>query len=215
MYSMKNHEQMCGLAVALDYLGDRWTLLIVRELLVSRRSFSEIQGCLSGCSPNLLVSRLKEMIQSGLILQSASGSKKRGLYQLTEKGLSLREAVESLVRWGGHSIPKRRGLREKRPHWLEVAVPALLRPKLRVETRFKIQFLIDGHDFAVVANDLELDVIRGRSENSEITLNLSYEKLLAVMSGYLPVRSLTQDEISSKKHPTKTAATHRLQEILA
>jgi DNA-binding HxlR family transcriptional regulator len=135
---MKNHAQMCGLAVALDYIGDRWTLLIVRELLVSARSFSEIQGCLSGCSPNLLVSRLREMIQSGLVCQIKKGSNRRGHYQLTELGVSLKETVESLVIWGGRQIPKQKGIKERRPHWLEVAVPALVRPKLKRGSRFKL-----------------------------------------------------------------------------
>lgn len=212
---MKNHEQMCGLAVALDFIGDRWTLLIVRELLVTPRTFSELQSYVPGCSPNLLISRLKEMIQRGLVCQKEETSKKRGHYQLTNEGLRLREVVESLVRWGGDLIPRQRGLSEKKPHWLEVAVPALLRPKLKLGTRYKIQFLIDDYEFAISANNLELDVIRGKSENPEITLSVPYEKLLAVMSGYLPIKSLTKNEVTSKKYSTKVAALQKLQEVLA
>lgn len=211
---MKNHEQMCGLAVALDFVGDRWTLLIVRELLVTPRTFSELQSYLSGCSPNLLVSRLKEMIQRGLVCQKEETSKKRSLYHLTNEGLRLREAVESLVRWGGDLIPRQRGLIEKNPHWLELAIPALLRPKLKLGTRYKIQFLIDGHEFAVSANNFDLDVMRGKSENPEITLSVPYEKLLAVMSGYLPIKSLARNEVTSKKYSTKVAALRKLREVL-
>lgn len=75
--------------------------------------------------------------------------------------------------------------------------------------------MIGGYEFAVAANDFEIDVIKGMSESPEITLNLPYEKLLAVMSGYLPLKSLSQDEIISKRYPTKSAAVQRLQEILA
>ena len=212
---MKNHKQMCGLAVAVDCVGDRWTLLIVRELLIQPRTFSELQLYLPGCSPNLLVSRLKEMIGRGMVCQKEEGHKKRGFYQLTRAGLSLREVVESLVRWGGELIPKQRGLSERSPHWLEVAVPAILRPKLNLGSRYKIQFLIDDHEFAVSANNYDLDVIRGKSENPDITLNVSYEKLLAMMSGYLPLKSLTQNEIESKQYPAKAAALKKLQEILS
>jgi DNA-binding HxlR family transcriptional regulator len=205
---------MCGLAVAVDCIGDRWTLLIVRELLIQPRSFSELQSYLPGCSPNLLVSRLKEMTQMDLVFQKEAGNKKRGFYQLTRTGLSLREVVESLVRWGGELIPKQRGLSEKNPHWLEVAVPAILRPKLNQGSRYKIQFMIDDHEFAVSANNYDLDVIRGKSENPEITLKVPYEKLLAVMSGYLPLKSLTQNEIESKLDSSRATALKRLQEIL-
>lgn len=205
---------MCGLAVALDQIGDRWTLLIVRELLVAPRTFSELQFYLPGCSPNLLVGRLKEMAQRGLVCQQEESTKKGGLYQLTDMGLSLREVVESLVRWGGEFIPKQRGLSEKKPHWLEVAVPALLRPKLKLGTRYKLQFSIAEHEFAVSANDLDLDVIRGKSENPDITLSVPYEKLLAVMSGYLSLKSLAQNEVTSKKYSTRTETLQKLQEIL-
>ncbi|MDZ4677363.1 MAG: helix-turn-helix domain-containing protein [Oligoflexia bacterium] len=212
---MKNHKQMCGLAVAIDYLGDRWTLLIVRELLITPRSFSELQGCLPGCSPNLLVSRLKEMTRNGLVDQRSEDSKKRGLYQLTELGHTLREPVESLVRWGGNLIPIQKSLRDKRPHWLEVAIPALLRPKLKIGSRYKIQFLVDEYEFAIFANDLELDIIRGKAENPEISLKMPYEKLLGLVSGYIPAKALASDEVSSKKYPTKMTAVQRLQEVLA
>jgi DNA-binding HxlR family transcriptional regulator len=118
MYSMKNHEQMCGLAVTLDYLGDRWTLLIVRELLVEPRTFSQLQNALRGCSPSLLVDRLKDMRAKRLVMREVGRSSARGPYQLTDLGHTLREPVESLIRWGGRLIPAQRGLKDKQPRWL-------------------------------------------------------------------------------------------------
>ena len=209
---MKNHNQMCGLSVAIDQMGDRWTLLIVRELLVSPRSFTELQN-LTGSSPRLLADRLKVMIQNGLINQADKVPKKRAIYRLTELGSELREPIESLVRWGGRLIPLQKGHPDKQPHWLEIAVPALIRPKLKEGSCFKIQFSVDGHEFAISANNFNLDIIRGKSDNPDIYLQLTYEKTLALVSGYFPIKSLTCNEARSPKYPTKAALTQRLQDI--
>lgn len=211
---MKDHGQMCGLAVALDYVGDRWTLLVVRELLVSPRTFSQIQNCLPGCSPNLLASRLKEMSKNRLIEQRSESSSPRELYHLTKLGWDLHEAVESLIRWGGNFIPQKKHLSEMRPHWLEIAVPALLRPKLKKGVNYKIQFIVEGHAFAVSAHHRDLDVIKNTTENADCTLNLPYQKLLALLSGMLSPKTLTTREIISTKFPNKSAAVKWLQNLL-
>jgi DNA-binding HxlR family transcriptional regulator len=206
---------MCGLAVALDYLGDRWTLLIVRELLVEPRTFSQLQSVLRGCSPNLLVDRLKDMSANGLILQKARSTSTRMPYQLTELGRSLRGPVESLIRWGGRLIPGQRGLKDRYPHWMEVAIPALLRPKIKANERFRIQFQIDKYVFAVISDGVHLDVIKGETEQPDLILNLSYQRTLAVLSGYVSLKSLASDEITSTKYNSKAKAVKRLQEILS
>lgn len=207
---------MCGLAVALDYIGDRWTLLIVRELLISPRGFSQLQDTLTGCSPNLLVGRLKDMIQSGLIQHRSevSSKSKKDLYFLTDLGFTLKESVESLVRWGGALIPKQKHMNEKKPHWLEIAIPALLRPKLREGLRYKIQFLVDDYSFALYAYDFDLNIIKNTSEDYDCVLNLPYEKLLALMSGTLSPKSLNTKEISSKKFTSRVNAIRWLQKVL-
>jgi hypothetical protein len=120
--------------------------------------------------------------------------------------------VESLIRWGGRLIPAQRGLKDKQPRWLEVAVPALLRPKLN--EKFRIQFQIEDYSFAVVSDGSHLDVIKGKTERPDLILNLNYQQTLAVLSGYVPPKSLTSDEITSTKYTSKTEAIKKLQEIL-
>lgn len=211
---MKKHNQLCGLSLAIDQVGDRWTLLIVRELLVSSRSFTELQK-LTGSSPRLLAERLKVMTRNGLVDQPNGASKKRAVYSLTEQGIKLREPIESLVRWGGSLIPHQKGHLDEQPHWLEIAIPALIRPKLKEGSRFKLQFLIEGYEFAVAVNNFDLDLIKGRSANSDVRLQLTYKKALAIMSGHLPIKSLKDNELIALKPSKKSVVVQWLQEILA
>lgn len=91
----RDYHQNCALARAADLLGERWTLLIVRDLLVAPRRFSELEQRLKGMGTNLLSRRLKDMQTIGLI----SGGEVRAPYVLTDMGRALEPMVLQLVRW--------------------------------------------------------------------------------------------------------------------
>ncbi len=95
----KSYEQMCSLAAALDLIGDRWTLLIVRELLGGTARFNEIQAGLPGISPKLLTDRLQRLESDGLVRNTGTD------YSLTDKGAGLRATLEPLALWGA-SVPR-------------------------------------------------------------------------------------------------------------
>lgn len=124
---MRSYGQYCGLALALDRIGNRWTLLIVRELLTGPKRFSDLASGLPGVATNLLSSRLKMMEADGLIEhQTMPPPAASAVYVLTEPGLRLAEPVHSLVRWGGQFMHHRAPRQAFRPHWLGVALEALL-----------------------------------------------------------------------------------------
>ncbi len=93
------YHQHCGLARALDRIGERWTLLIVRDLLLGPRRYSQLLDSLLGITTNLLAKRLKSMQEAGVIERSGRGPATR--YRLTEVGAALEPAVLELARWGG------------------------------------------------------------------------------------------------------------------
>jgi DNA-binding HxlR family transcriptional regulator len=99
---MKTYSQYCATARALDLVGDRWVLLIVRELLTQGPSrFTDLRAGLPGIATNLLTARLAEMAENGLIARvEAPPPVATGLYQLTERGLRLRPVIEALTEWG-------------------------------------------------------------------------------------------------------------------
>ena len=93
----RTYNQDCVLAYALDMLGERWTLLIVRELFLGPRRFGDLHAELPGIGTNLLSKRLKELEHAGLIISNSGPSK--NAYRLTDDGEALRPTLRSLMFW--------------------------------------------------------------------------------------------------------------------
>lgn len=117
---MRSYRQYCGLARALDVIGDRWALLIARELLEGPRRYAELLDGLPGIATNLLVERLRSLEESGVIARRPDGR-----YALTSWGEGLHEVIYAFGRWAGPLMAKPLGDDEFRPHWLRHMVVAL------------------------------------------------------------------------------------------
>lgn len=104
--SERSYNQFCGLAYALDRVGERWTLLIIRELMAGPRRFKDLLDGLPGISTNLLTERLTELKKSGLIqrriLPPPAGS---AVYELTALGDGLKRSLLELGKWGAQFAP--------------------------------------------------------------------------------------------------------------
>jgi DNA-binding HxlR family transcriptional regulator len=111
--AVKGYGQFCAVARALDLLGERWTLLIVRELLLGSRRFGEVQRGIPRISRTMLSARIRELADAGVIERGAGG---RGgpEYRLTPAGLELAAVVRELGTWGQRWLP-----RELRPSELD------------------------------------------------------------------------------------------------
>ncbi len=97
---MNKYGQYCPTARAVEILGDRWTLLIVRDLLFGTRHFNELERGLPGIPRALLAGRLKRLQQAGLLCRQAEPGRRRSEYRLTQAGRDLLPVIESLTRWG-------------------------------------------------------------------------------------------------------------------
>ncbi|WP_258949264.1 winged helix-turn-helix transcriptional regulator [Lentzea californiensis] len=101
----RDFGQYCGLARALELVGERWALLIVRNLLVRPRRYTELQTGLAGIPTNVLATRLKELEQAGIVERQVAPAPARGVvYALTPVGQSLEPALLSLARWGATQL---------------------------------------------------------------------------------------------------------------
>lgn len=101
MTAKRNYGQFCGLAAGLNVIGERWALLIVRELLIGPARFNELLANLPGLGPNLLSDRLRALTEHGVIdAASVPGDGRGRRYRLTQRGEQLREPLLSLARWG-------------------------------------------------------------------------------------------------------------------
>src|SRR5919198_3861323 len=120
--SARSYGQYCGLARVLDAVGDRWSLLIVRELLPGPMRYSELVASLGGIATNLLADRLRSLESSGVI-ERRLGQTSGVIYALTPWGSELREAIGALVRWSSPLMVSGRGGDAFQPRWLAVALP--------------------------------------------------------------------------------------------
>ncbi len=99
-------QQQCPVARSLDILGDRWTLLLIRDLLRGTSRFSDLLQSLDGVSPNLLSTRLKALERDDIIERSFySEHPPRAEYRLTAKGEALRPAIQAIYEWGERYLP--------------------------------------------------------------------------------------------------------------
>jgi len=100
----RGYGQYCGLAKALELVGGRWSLLIVRELLTGPKRYTELQHGLPGIPTNILSSRLRELEEAGLVERSLLAHSSSVVYGLTGYGLELEEAVVRLGVWGSKTL---------------------------------------------------------------------------------------------------------------
>lgn len=120
----RSYDQFCAAARALDSVGDRWTLLIVRELLAGPRRYTDLHADLPGVSTDVLASRLKDMEQGGLAVRRRLPPPAAAtVYELTPHGRGLLPVLTALTRWGAPALDERRPTDAVRAHWF--ALPLL------------------------------------------------------------------------------------------
>jgi DNA-binding HxlR family transcriptional regulator len=152
---MRTYGDRCGIARALDAVGDRWALLVVRELLLGPKRFTDLRAGLPRVSPDVLAQRLRELEERGVLrrntLPPPAASK---VYELTERGRALKKVILELGRWGSGE-PSNDG-----PLGPDAAVIALM-TMFSGELEGTFELRLDGHVFRVEAADGRLEAARG------------------------------------------------------
>ncbi|MFB7733047.1 winged helix-turn-helix transcriptional regulator [Streptomyces sp. NPDC056112] len=124
MSPRRSYDQFCSAARALDAVGDRWTLLIVRELLAGPRRYTDLHADLPGVSTDMLASRLKDMERDGLTTRRRLPPPGAvHVYELTSRGRELLPVLRALGEWGRTELGERRPTDALRAHWF--ALPLL------------------------------------------------------------------------------------------
>ncbi|KQX13295.1 transcriptional regulator [Streptomyces sp. Root431] len=146
----RSYDQHCAAARALDLVGDRWTLLVVRELLAGPRRYTDLHADLPGVSTDVLAGRLKDMESAGLVTRRrlpppASAS----VYELTPRGRDLLPVLRSLAAWGAPDLGEPRPTDAVRAHWY--AIP-LLGPLAELGAGV-VQVTLDEGEFHVRIGD--------------------------------------------------------------
>lgn len=178
----RSYGQFCALALALDRIGDRWTLLIIRELLIHPRGYAELRAGLPGIASNLLAERLRQLESDGLISRDG-GESGRPVYALTPTGRELEEPIMALVRWAGHLMGEESSRLVFRPEWLTLALRALLPeavPDLPV-----VEFRVGDGAVHLRARGKAIDVLNGPADRPAIVVTSDPNTVLGVSAGKL------------------------------
>jgi len=139
----RSYGQFCGLARALDVVGDRWNLLIVRQLLPAPARYRELLAGLPGVATNLLGDRLRDLEAAGVVERRLAEEGNAVVYALTPWGAELREPVESLIRWATPLMTHGQSGDRFRAEWLVVALPALLAGAKRARRSSTVGIAVD------------------------------------------------------------------------
>ncbi|GAA1949192.1 helix-turn-helix domain-containing protein [Amycolatopsis minnesotensis] len=141
---MRSYGQYCGLARSLEVVGDRWNLLIVRQLLIAPARYRDLIDGLPGIATNLLADRLRDLEAAGVLERRLAGEGSVVEYALTPWGAELRKPIESLIRWSTPLMARGPGSDSFRPEWLALAVPALLDARVKIRASATVGLEIGG-----------------------------------------------------------------------
>lgn len=115
----RSYAHYCAVSRALDLVGDRWNLLVVRELTAGPRRYSDLFADLPGISTDMLAARLKDLERDGILTHRRNGPRSAtAVYELTDTGHALRPVLDALAVWGTPLLGDRRPTDAVRPHWL-------------------------------------------------------------------------------------------------
>jgi DNA-binding HxlR family transcriptional regulator len=179
----RSYGQFCGLARALDLVGERWAFLVVRELALGPRRFKDLLDGLPGVSTNVLATRLRQLERNGIverrILPPPAGST---VYELTDYGRDLEPAMLALGRWGARSLGAR-GERTLRSHWLALALKAMFRPEA-VDGRARVyEVRLPEGAFVARVRRRAVDVSAGSAEDADLVVEAADDALVALLAG--------------------------------
>ena len=179
MNGRRSYDDPCGTARALDVVGERWALLVVRELLLGPKRFSDLVRGLPGTSQNVLSQRLRELADAEVVARRRLGPPVSGqVYELTERGHALRPVVVELGRWGSRISAQTGG---------ELSADAFA---IALLTTFDgspgdcvVELRVDDDVFGVTLVDGRVDVARGAPARPDAVLTGTAAAMRAVVFG--------------------------------
>lgn len=181
---MRSYHQYCAAARALDLIGDRWTLLIVRELLLRDCRFTDLRDSLPGIATNLLTERLRHLEAAGLLDRvEAPPPIATTLYRLTERGRALKPVLHELTRWGLPEMTRDVG-DTARGHWAVGAIPLLFDDAdLAGLAPLVVDLEIEGVRMALRVAAGTLDVGPPAGEGADVVVRGRMPQVMAALAG--------------------------------
>jgi DNA-binding HxlR family transcriptional regulator len=201
MSAKRDYGQFCGLAAGLNVIGERWTLLIIRELLIGPARFNEMIENLPGIGPNLLSERLRSLSEHGLIEQaSMPGDGRAKLYRLTDLGEELRGPVLALARWGLGFLQERDRGGATRAEWGFLAVQSMIVEEEIPDVEEEIyEFKVGDQAFTIEVRRGVVSFGQGEAENPDLTIECDADTFIRVGARMLsPFEAIATGDVRIK-----------------
>lgn len=180
----QGYQQYCALARALDVVGNRWSMLIVRELGPGPRRFTDLVEGLPGISRKLLTERLRDLERDGVIARrQLPAPAARQVYELTDDGRDLATAVGPLIVWGSRRLGECRPGETVRGRWSAVGMLALADREAARGVRETYQYLVDDSAFHFIVDDGSIEVRDGRVDDPSVVVTTDEETWADIASG--------------------------------
>jgi DNA-binding HxlR family transcriptional regulator len=183
MASRRTYDDGCAAAHALDLVGERWALLVVRELLLGPKRFTDLRAGLPGASPNVLSQRLRELEGAGVVrrrkLPPPAASR---VYELTDWGTELEPVVIGLGRWGARSLCKPRDA-ALGVDSLILSFRTMFDPEAAEGLEASYELRLGEDVFRAVVTDGRFEIVRGDAERSDATIETDADTLASLVYG--------------------------------
>jgi DNA-binding HxlR family transcriptional regulator len=199
----RSYEQACTLALTLDVVGERWTLLLIRELMLGPQRFTDLLEGLPGIGRNLLAARLRHLEDAGLVargeLPPPAASQ---VYELTDDGWALGPALAALGRWGVERLnrpPKRYTFR---PAWAMFPLSYMANHEAARGVHETYEFRIGGDAFHLRVKDGVVEPRSGVAQNPDLVVTMDAATLRGLfMEDLDPVEGLSSGRIAVEGPP--------------
>jgi len=177
--AVKRYHQYCPVAHSLDLIGDRWALLIVRELMLGQRRYTDLADALPGIGTNILAGRLRHLEGAGVVRRTKLPPPAAvTVYELTPDGRALDSVLRALAQWGGRTM----GPPQPGDCWSTYAVHMRFRPEAAVDGTYEIRF-VDGETISLQVKDRELVAMKLSAQDADLVVEAPPEELHKVISG--------------------------------
>ena len=187
MLTKRTYEDGCAAAHALNLVGERWALLVVRELLLGPKRFSDLRGGLPGISPNVLAQRLRDLEASGVVRREQLPPPAASwVYGLTPWGQELEPVLQNLGRWGARS-PSRPAEAPISQATLISALKTMFSPGAAGDLRAQLALQSGREHFTVQIEAGRLSITRGRAPAPQASLQGDPAELGALILGRQPL----------------------------
>ena len=184
------YSQYCALARALDVAGDRWTLLIVRELAPGPRRFTDLIDGLPGISRPLLTERLRTLEHEGVVArQELPPPAARQVYALTDDGRDLAEAMAGLIAWGARRLGDREPADDFRARWAALAMAAFADREAAKGVSETYQYLVGRSAFYFTIDDGSIRLCDGEAQDPAVVVSTDEGTWADIASGKITASS--------------------------